>query len=305
MIERYGGPIIDAHHHLWDASLGRHPWMTNADTPLKALGNIDFMRRDYLVDDYLKDVGSQNIVGSIFVEAAWDRTRPVDEELKWLLSLARPRDIAARCIAWVPLASLEVEAELDRLSAYPCVVGVRETIRWHPDPAKRWTEAGILDNPAWRRGAAALRDRGYILELLMNPYQAHDVVRLASDMPTLTIVVNHCGTPIDRDPKGLVRWTSGIKAMGRMPNVAIKLSNFAAYGADKSLDTLRATAMTCIGAFSSTRSMFGTDYPVGRRAMSFQDICERFKDIVQTFAKAQQRALFHDNAARLYRFDAH
>jgi predicted TIM-barrel fold metal-dependent hydrolase len=279
--------------------------MTDPDSPLKSLGNIDFMRRDYLVKDYLDDIGPQNVVGSVFVEAVWDRTRPVDEEVRWVLSLRRPRDIAARCVAWAPLASPDIEAELDKLAALPSIVGVRETIRWHPDPAKRWAQAGILDDPAWRRGAAALTKRGYLLELLMNPYQSDDVARLAADLPDLTIVVNHCGTPIDRDAEGLARWTAGLNAMGRMPNVAIKLSNFPSYGTDKSLEALRATVMTCIDAFAPARALFGTDYPVGRRAMTFQDICGRFKDIAQSFSSAEQRALFHDNTARLYRFDPH
>jgi predicted TIM-barrel fold metal-dependent hydrolase len=48
--------------------------------------------------------------------------------------------------------------------------------------------------------------------------------------------------------------------------------------------------------------MFGSDFPVGRRNMSFQQTCESFKEIVQDFTAAEQRDLFHGNAARHYRF---
>ncbi|HEX3347490.1 MAG TPA: amidohydrolase family protein [Acetobacteraceae bacterium] len=296
---RYDGPVIDAHHHLWDASMGRHPWMTDPDSPLKAFGNFEVLRRSYLVPDYLVDAGPQPVMGSVFVEAGWDRSRPLAEEVRWVESLARPLAIAARRIAWAPLASPDVCSALDTLAEDPGTVGVRETIRWHPDPAKRWAPAGLMDDPSWRRGADALRARGMILELLMNPYQADDVVRLAREMPDLVIVVNHCGTPIDRDDAGVARWRSGLRAMGAQPNVAIKFSNFGAYGLDRSQ-----TLMCCVEAFTPARAMFGTDYPVGRRAMTFQDICERAKDIVQGFSAGEQRALFHDTAARLYRFDA-
>ncbi|WP_158745790.1 amidohydrolase [Acidisphaera sp. L21] len=302
MTQRYDGPIIDAHHHLWDLSLGRHDWLTGGDSPAKALGDLAFLRHDYLVADYLKDAGPQPIAGSVFVEAIWNRDRPVTEEVAWVESLARPRAIAARCVAWAPLQSPDAGAAIEALVAYPGVVGLRETIRWHPDPANRWTVAGLLDDPAWRRGATIMAEHGLLLELLMNPYQADDVVRLAHDMPGLPIVVNHCGTPVDRDADGLTRWKRGLQAMGACPNVSIKLSNFAAYAADKSLPSLRATVMTCIDAFGPARALFGTDYPVGRRAMSFQDICERFRDIVQDFPLDEQAALFHDNTARIYRF---
>jgi predicted TIM-barrel fold metal-dependent hydrolase len=301
---RYDGPIIDAHHHLWDLSMGRHPWLIEGDPAMQSLGDLGFLRRDYLIADYLADIGAQNVVGSVCVEAVWDRGRPVEEEAAWIKALDRPRAIASRVVAWAPLASPEVEGALDVLEAQGNVAGVRETIRWHPDPAKRWTEAGILDRPEWRQGAAALARRGLVLDVLMNPYQADDVARLARDIPALRIVVNHCGTPVDRDDAGLARWRAGLRAMAEHPNVAIKLSNYGAYGADRSLPALRAVLMTCIDAFGVARAMFGSDYPVGRRAMSYAEACERFKDVAEGFSGGEQRALFCANAASIYGFEA-
>src|SRR5580700_5713207 len=157
MSSRYQGPIIDAHHHLWDLSLGRHPWLTSDDSAIKALGDISYMRQNYLVEDFVADIGPQNVVGSVYVESAWDRARPPVEEVAWLEGLERPGKIAARCVAWAPLKSPDIAACLDALAAHAAVIGIREVVRWHPDPAKRWTEAGILDDPEWRRGLAQLR----------------------------------------------------------------------------------------------------------------------------------------------------
>ena len=36
----YDGPIIDAHHHLWDLSGGRYPWLTKPEAAIGALGDI-------------------------------------------------------------------------------------------------------------------------------------------------------------------------------------------------------------------------------------------------------------------------
>jgi predicted TIM-barrel fold metal-dependent hydrolase len=303
MSSRYEGPIIDAHHHLWDISLGRHPWLTSDDSAIKALGDISYLRQSYLVEDLLNDIGPQKVAASVYVEAAWDRARPPVEEVAWLEGLEKPGRIAARCIAWAPLKSPDVTASLDALAKHRSVVGIREVVRWHPDPAKRWTEAGILDDPAWRRGFARLRAHGLLLELLMNPFQAQELARLADDFPDQTFVINHCGTPVDRDAAGLARWKQGLSLMSTRENIAIKLSNFGAYGPDRNLEALRTTVMTCVDAFGTRRAMFGTDYPVGRRSMSYQESCERFKDIVQDFSEEEQRDLFHDNAARYYRFD--
>jgi len=304
MAQTYAGPVIDAHHHLWDLSLGRHPWIEGKDPAMASLGNLDFLRHDYLPADYLRDVGETNFAGSVHVQAAWDRADDPVAETRWLMSIARPRGVATRLVGFVALEAPDVEARLAAHRAAGPVVGVRETIRWHPDPAKRWTEAGILDRADKRRGIAALARADMLLDVLMNPYQSDDVARLARDMPGLQIVVNHCATPVDRDEAGLARWRAGLALMASCPNVAIKVSNFAAYAPDRSPEGLRAAVLTCVDAFGPARSMFGTDYPVGRRALGFRENVVGFAQAIADFSADEQRAMFHDNARRIYRFDA-
>ncbi len=302
MSTRYDGPIIDAHHHLWDMSLDRHPWLKPGDGAIKALGDISFMRRDYLPADFLADIGPQNVTASVYIEAVWDHTRPPTEEMDWVSSLPKPPGIAARMIGWAPLAADDVADTLDAMAARPGVVGLRESIRWHPDPAKRWTEDGILDRPLWRRGLAQMARRGLMLELLMNPWQCEAIARLAADFPDQQIIINHCATPTDRDAEGLQRWRTGLALMAAHPNVAIKLSNYPAYAHERSVPAYREVIMTMLEAFGTARVLFGTDYPVGARTMGYQDICENAKAALADLSPTEQRALFHDNAATLYRF---
>ncbi len=298
----YAGPIIDAHHHLWDLALGRHRWLTETDPALSALGNIDYMRHTYLPADYLRDVDGRNIVASVHIEAVWDRARNPVEETEWLDSLDKSHGVATRYVAYAPLEDHDVERTLEAHAAHSRVAGVRETIRWHPDPAKRWTEAGIVDRPAFRRGVGLLARHGFALELLMNPWQAAEVARLAADFPDQTFLINHCCTPNDRDAEGLERWRTGLRMMAARDNIAIKVSNFGAYSPDRSIPALRETVMTCIDAFGTDRAMFGTDYPVARRNMTYAAMVDAFAEIIAPFSESEQKALFHDNAHRYYRF---
>lgn len=298
----YDGPVIDAHHHLWDLSLKRHRWLVEDDPALAALGDISFMRKTYLPADYLADAAGTNLVGTVHIEAVWDRTRSPVEETAWLEMLDRPSGIATRCIAYAGLAGPGAEALLEAQAAFPRVAGVRETIRWHPDPAKRWTEAGIVASDAFRRGVALLGRHNFVLELLMNPYQAAEVADLARAFPHQRILVNHCGTPVDRDEAGLAFWREGLRTMAACPNIALKVSNFGAYGPDKSLPALRATVMSCIEAFGTERSLFGTDYPVARRNMTYRAMVEAFSEIISGFSADEQRALFCDNTRLWYGF---
>jgi predicted TIM-barrel fold metal-dependent hydrolase len=299
----YVGPIIDAHHHLWDLSLGRHRWLTEDDASLAALGDISYMRHTYLPEDYLRDVGDRNLVGSVHIEAVWDRTRDPAEETAWLETLDKRRGVATRYVAFAPLMDAGVEPVLARQAACRRVAGVRETIRWHPDPAKRWAEKGLVETQAFRRGVALLGKYGLALELLMNPWQAEEVARLAADFPDQMFLINHCCTPNDRDEAGLARWRRGLGLLGGRENVAIKVSNFGAYSPDRSLPALRATVMTCIEAFGTQRAMFGTDYPVARRNMTYAAMVDAFAAIIADFTPTEQEALFHGNARRIYRFD--
>jgi predicted TIM-barrel fold metal-dependent hydrolase len=296
----YEGPVIDSHHHLWDLSMHRHPWITGG---LPGFGDMSYLQHDYLPADYLRDVGDAPLAGSVHVEAAWDRTQDPVEETIWLETLDKARGVATRYVAYVPLRDHEVERVLEEQTRFPRVVALRETVRWHPDPAKSWTERGLMQDPAWRRGVALLRHHRLALELLMNPYQAEEVYDLARDLPDQIFLVNHCGTPMERDPEGLERWRKGLARMAEAPNVAIKVSNFGAYDPDKTPQSLAHTVMTCIDAFGTDRTMFGTDYPVARRHMSWRAMYDSFRAIIAPLSSDEQRALMHDNARRHYRFD--
>ncbi len=296
----YNGPIIDAHHHLWDLSGGHYPWLTAPAAAIGALGDISYLRRDYLPADYLEDTAGQGVVASVHVEALWDPARHPAEETQWLDALPRPPGIAARYVVAAPLAGPDVARVLDAHAASPRVAAVRETIRWHPDPAKRWTRQGLVNEPAWRRGLALLARHGWALDLLMNAHQAAEVAALAADTPGQTFIVNHCCTPNDRDAEGMARWRTGLRLIGAQPNIAMKLSNYAAYAPERTLHADRDTLRTYIDAFGPDRCMFGSDYPVARRTGTYAALCSRFREVAAEYAADEQQALFHDTAARLY-----
>jgi predicted TIM-barrel fold metal-dependent hydrolase len=46
--------------------------------------------------------------------------------------------------------------------------------------------------------------------------------------------------------------------------------------------------------------MFASNYPVDGLCATFDEIFSGFRQIVKGFAPLEQRALFHDNAVRIY-----
>ena len=306
MVGVYSGPTIDPHIHLWDLRMDRHPWLRHAGDAIQALGDLDAIRRNYLVDDYLRDAANQNVVASVHIEAAWDRSDDPLAEIEWLETLDKSSGVAIRYIGFADLTAPGVGEALDRLAEVRRCVGVRQMLSWHPTESTKCFAArpGIANETDFRRGVALLARHDQILELMLYPYQAEDVARLARDFPNQTFIVNHCGSPIDRDRDGMALWRGGVELLGSAPNVQIKISALSAYDPCPTPESLREVALHCIECFGVDRSMFGSDFPVGRLWTSFDTIFGGFKAVVRDFSEAEQSALFHDNARRVYRIDA-
>jgi predicted TIM-barrel fold metal-dependent hydrolase len=305
MAELYSGPIIDPHIHLWDLRMDRHPWLRPTGGAIEALGDLSPIRREYLVDDYRRDAANQNVVATVHIEAAWDRADDPLAEIAWLETLDKSSGVAIRYIGFGDLTAPNAAATLDRLSKVERCVGVRQMLSWHPtEPARSFaSRPGIADEASFRRGVALLARHDQLLELMLYPYQAEEVVRLAMDFPDQIFIINHCGSPIDRDREGMLRWKESLKRLGAAPNVLIKISALTAYDPSPTPETLREVALHCIECFGVDRSMFGSDFPVGRLWTSYDTVFDGFKAIVQDLSKTEQAALFHDNARRVYRME--
>ncbi|MBV9749057.1 MAG: amidohydrolase family protein, partial [Acetobacteraceae bacterium] len=276
----YSGPIIDAHTHLWDLAMNKHPWLSPSDSSVQALGGLEKIQRTYLVQDYLRDSANQNIVATVHVEALWDRSDPLGET-KWLETLDKSRGVAARYVASAPFGTPEAAAILEEQASFPRVVAIRDILSFHPaNPGKSFaSRADIAFDPAWRRDIARLIPLNLSLELMMYPYQLDGVLDLARAMRELQLVVNHNASPIDRDEDGMQRWQEAVRQLGREPNVAIKVSSVAGYDPNPTYESVRAVALHCIECFGTDRTVLATDWPVASMAASFDEIYGTFKRI--------------------------
>lgn len=288
----YAGPIVDAHHHFWDLSLDRHPWLRGEADPMLA--------RDCLPEDYLRETGGYDIVASVHVEANWDPADPLGE-IAWLDALERPAGIAARYVAYADLASPSVDALLETFAAHDRVAGVRQILSWHPDPAKSSVpDRHRMADPAWRRGLAVLDRLGLTFDMLISPWQIDDALDLARDFPALGIALNHCGSPFDRSAEGMAQWSAGLRRLADAPNIVLKVSDLVAYDPDWSEESLRHVLRACLDAFGPARCMLASDHPVVTRFASFRQTYQSFRTAFADLGDAELLDMFAANAARFY-----
>lgn len=303
MSEPYSGPIIDAHHHLWDLALDRHPWLAPQADSHGGLGDLEPLRRSYLPADYRRDAASQDIVATVHVEASWTSDDCVGET-RWLETLDKTGGVAARYVAHVPLVLPDAPALLETQASFPRVVGIRDILSWTPDPARRFAPRGdLIDDPAWRAGLARLRQHDLSFDLMIFPNQLGDAARLADAFAEQLFILNHCGSPIERDAEGMERWRRGLADLGERPNVAIKISDLVAYDNDWTLDSLRPVILHCIECFGTARAMFASDFPVAGLHASFDEVFDSFRTITANLSPDEQARLFYGNARRIYRLE--
>jgi predicted TIM-barrel fold metal-dependent hydrolase len=297
----YDGPIIDAHTHLWDLSMNCHGWLTEANG-ISALGSLETLRRDVTVETFRYDCGNQPIVASVHIEALWDPAEPVGET-RWLETLDKSSGVALRYTAAAPLGTPRGPAILEQQAAFARVIGIRQILSFHPTrPEKSFAPHGdIALDPAWQRDVARVASLGLMLEVMMYPYQLDQVVALARKHPGLQIILNHCASPIDRDASGMERWRRSVTELAAEPNIAIKVSNAAAYDPEPTDESLRAVMRHCVESFGPARTMLASDWPVAGLNKSYNDIYNDLRRAVADLTPAEQRALFHDNAAKYYR----
>jgi predicted TIM-barrel fold metal-dependent hydrolase len=295
----YSGPIIEPHHHLWDLSMGKHPWLSPSDPSVQAIAGLSQIASDYLVADYVRDSRNHDIVATVHIEAFWAGD-PVGET-RWLETLDKSRGVARRYVGAAALGTPRAAQIIAEQAAFAHMTGVRGILSCHPDANKSFVSNPELGrDPAWRRDVARLSQHGLNLELMMYPYQAEIVREIGDAYPDLQIIINHCGSPIDRDPEGMARWRNGLRCISVCPNIAIKISNPGAYDPNWTLESVREVAMHCIACFGPDRAMFGTDYPVSRIQMSYDQIYDTFKTIAAVLPMEDQAKLFHGTAKRLY-----
>jgi predicted TIM-barrel fold metal-dependent hydrolase len=63
----------------------------------------------------------------------------------------------------------------------------------------------------------------------------------------------------------------------------------------------REVILAAIEAFGTARAMLASNFPVDGLCASFDEIYSGFDEVTRGFSSNERRALFHDNAVRIYR----
>jgi predicted TIM-barrel fold metal-dependent hydrolase len=222
------------------------------------------------------------VLRGVYVEAEWDPRDP-DGEMLFIQKLRKRAGFPTVAIAQAWLDRDDCAAVLESHAQREFVRGIRHK----PKP-------GMMGDTKWRAGYGRLALLGLHFELQAPWRQLEEAARLARDFPDTGIVLNHTGLPLDPEISG---WKNAIAALAACPNVTVKISGLGR------VTRKREVILSTIDTFGTARAMFASNFPVDGLCATFHEIYSGFDEATRDFAEKERRALFHDNAARIYRMD--
>ncbi len=293
-----GHPIVDAHHHIW--RLADLPWLRGPTVP-RIFGDYDAIRRDYSIEEYVAEATKSGVVRSVYVQTNWPPARALDE-IAWVQSVADRNGFPHAIVGFADLASPNVEEMLDAMCTFPSVRGVRQQLHWHIQSQYRFAaRPDLVNDPAWRRGIAALARRGLLFELQVFAGQMEDSARLAREFPDLTFVLLHAGMLEDRSSAGWAQWRNGMLALAACSNVVVKLSGLGTFVRECTMRLWRPVIEETVGMFGADRCMFGSNFPVEKLWTSYAEVVAVTEGSLAHLSERERVAVWHDTAARIYR----
>ncbi|MEJ0048126.1 MAG: amidohydrolase family protein [Rhodospirillales bacterium] len=310
-------PIVDAHHHLWH----RPPERYQLDELLADLNSGHAVRATCFVEcgamyradgpEVLRPVGETEYVNGMAAASA----SGTYGDVRVGAAISGYADLRLEGVRGVLQAHVMAGGSRFR--------GIRQQAQHDPvlgSLARRQVGAGLLADPAFRRGFAELRPLGLVFEVFVFFTQLQEVADLARAFPDTSIVLNHLGGPLGIGPYAdnrdghFATWLRGMAAVADCGNVFVKIGGLGMAacgfgferqatppGSDALAAAWRPYVAAALDLFGSARCTFESNFPVDAQSCDYVSLWNAFKLLTANAAQADREALFSGTAERLYR----
>jgi predicted TIM-barrel fold metal-dependent hydrolase len=289
--------ICDPHIHLWDLWTRLYPGLEVPSVGF--IGSNAPIARSYLLAEYLAEGGGEiEIAAAVHVEAF-----PTDPlaEVAHVQGMADAAPIALGIVGNADLTRADVGDLLDRMMVHGALRGIRQVVNLHPDPRLTYTSRDLLADPGFARGLAALAERGLSFDLQLYPHQCDAAAHLIEAAPDLRVILNHAGMWADRNGAGWRDWKASLRRLAALPQVCVKISGLGMFDTTWTPAGIRPLILETLEVFGTDRAMFASNFPVDKLFSDFPAVWRAFAGSVADLTDAEQSALLHDNARRIYR----
>jgi predicted TIM-barrel fold metal-dependent hydrolase len=283
-------PFTDAHVHFYDVRIPELHYHTFlADTPADPiLGDHSSIKAQrYWADDFIAQTRLHNVERVIHAECANGIEDPV-QETRWLQAFADRLGVPHGIVAQASLVAPDARETLERHAAFANLRGIRDL-----------HGKGFLTGP-WRGGYALLEPLGLVFCHNTGLENMGAARVLAEEFPGITYCVDHAGFPLARDRDYFEAWRKGIRTIAAAPNAVIKISGLGMVDHRWTVESIRPWVLAAIEAFGTQRSFFASNWPIDSLFSCYGDLLGAYAEIISGFPEHEQRALFSENANRIF-----
>jgi predicted TIM-barrel fold metal-dependent hydrolase len=279
---------------LWKLANGWYPGLDGssrgAATDDHGVGDYTKISgRDYLLEHYLADAKSINVVKLVHVTAA-QAAPSFPDETRWLQALSDNSGIAIAIVGKTHLTRpiREIEAELAEHARSPNFRGIRN-------------EEGIVFGSRETYAAFEVMQRmGLLYDVVAHEDQLMEAATLASRFPGMPFVLEHTGWPRSADRRTYQAWCDGIRAFAAQPNTVCKISGLGMVMHRWKTADFAPWVLHALEAFGSDRCMFATNFPVDSLYSSYERLLEAFGELTHGLSTEERDAVFAVNAERVH-----
>lgn len=249
---------------------------------------MSVLRRDYLPEELLPLLQSQELDGTVAVQA--DQS---EAENQFLLELAAQYDFIKGVVGWIDLRSPDLTSLISKYAAQPKMKGFRHVVQGEP--------AGFMLNPAFIDGVKMLGQSGYTYDILIFHYQLAEALQFVEQLPKMRLVIDHCAKP-DIKSASFDQWCQDLKEISKYEHVYLKLSGLVTEADWVSWNEAEIIPYIkeAISYFGVDRVMIGSDWPVCTLAGSYDRVINLVRAATQDLSETDLNMIFGLNAIQFY-----
>jgi predicted TIM-barrel fold metal-dependent hydrolase len=215
-------------------------------------------------------------------------------DLPWLTGPMQPRIFG-------PYEAIRRDYPMAEYLADRVGTGVEKSVyvqaNWPVDQAVE----DLCGDVAVRRNVARLADYAFSFDLQVFAGQMAMAAGLAAACPRVSFVLQHAGMLEDLSVTGRDAWREGMAALAACPNVAVKLSGFGTFIHRNDPTHVSWVTGETLALFGVGRCLWGSNFPIEKLWTGYTALLEAHLRAAAGLDEAARRAVFFDNACRVYR----
>ncbi|MEM1443132.1 MAG: amidohydrolase family protein, partial [Verrucomicrobiota bacterium] len=290
-------------------SSAKDPWIIDPHTHFKGEAQIEIelagakadprnsLQQVVTPEDYRELADRLEIQSTLVVEAV-DQDRPEFNE--WVLAQGETSDLLCGYVARGDLTSSDFLKHYETFRKTGYLNGYR---------FRREELNGYLSDETARSHLKKLEEHGMVVDLLIDPSHAPDVIQLARDYPKLSIVINHCFRARMVDGTIDDAWKKAVKDCSAYPNVYMKISSILNFAGTKPYEEVAPSELEfylpvldpCFEAFGEDRVIFATNWGVSAHFGEVDDVVRIVTEFLSSKGETALQKGMRENALRVYR----